>query len=165
MASNPQINRLSDYDRLYQNSQAQRSADYDSLNRGTDFYPLNRDYIVINRNQNVHRGSDYVKIDQRHFTEEKEDPERIEKPKPLPKLVKFGLIIGPVVALSIIGVQLVKDKTAKTVEDHAPAILAAVGALLTLQYVKRTYPKTMISLCLAAAAGFMVYNNNRRRVL
>jgi len=80
------------------------------------------------------------------------------------KIVRYGLCLGPVVMLTVIGWRVVKERTVRAVKRQIPAIVAAIGALLVLRYIKNNVRGSVWGLGLAVAAAIMIQRTSKNGV-
>ena len=77
------------------------------------------------------------------------------------KVVRYGLCLGPIVMLTVIGWRVVKERTVRAVKRQIPAIITAIGALLVLRYIKNNVRGSVWGLGLAVAAAIMIQRTSK----
>jgi tetratricopeptide (TPR) repeat protein len=77
------------------------------------------------------------------------------------KVVRYGLCLGPIVMLTVIGWRVVKERTVRAIKRQIPAIITAIGALLVLRYIKNNVRGSIWGTGLAVAAAIMIQRTSK----
>jgi len=80
------------------------------------------------------------------------------------KAVRYGLCLGPIIILTVIGYNVVKQRTIRAVKRNIPAIVASIGALLILRYIKNNVRGSVWGIGLAIAAALMIQRTSKEGV-
>jgi len=80
------------------------------------------------------------------------------------KAVRYGLCLGPIVILTAIGYNIVKQRTINAFKRNIPAIVASVAALIILRYIKNNVRGSVWGMGLAIAAALMIQRTSKEGV-